>query len=124
MNARTEQRTAVYFDGGCPLCSREIGFYQKRRGADAIDWIDVSTLPLEDDVAADLKVCDAMARFHVRLADGSLIKGGRAFIALWRALPLTKPLGWFMSIPPGPALLDAAYEAFLKVRRRAPIAAV
>ncbi len=39
--AETEQLT-VYYDGACPLCRREIGFYQGRRGADGICWADVS----------------------------------------------------------------------------------
>jgi len=41
-NERT--RPVVLFDGGCPLCRREIGYYQRCRGADQIEWRDVSAL--------------------------------------------------------------------------------
>ena len=30
----------VFFDGACPLCAREIEFYQKQEGASRIAWVD------------------------------------------------------------------------------------
>ncbi len=109
-------RLAVFFDGACPYCSREIAFYRRRRGADAIDWVDLSVLPPEDDVAPGLRVCDALTRFHVRRPDGALLSGAKAFLALWRALPLMRPIGWFLSIPPGPIILERGYTVFLSMR--------
>ena len=32
----------VYFDGGCPVCSREIAVYRKRMADAGIDWKAVS----------------------------------------------------------------------------------
>lgn len=42
----------VYYDGGCPVCRREIGFYQTCPGAEHIAWQDISQAP--ELVAADL----------------------------------------------------------------------
>jgi hypothetical protein len=35
-------RLTVYYDGSCPICSREIGFYRARPGADGFDWVNVA----------------------------------------------------------------------------------
>lgn len=35
-------KLTVYYDGACPLCRREIEFYRRRRGADAIEWVDAA----------------------------------------------------------------------------------
>ena len=114
----TSPRPIVYYDGGCPLCAREIAFWRGRRGAERFDGIDVADLPADAEVSSDLRVCDAMARFHVRRADGSLVDGAKAFLELWKALPLTRPIAWFLSIPPGPGILEAAYRVFLAHRGR------
>ena len=58
----------VYYDGACPICSREIAFYQKRMAKDAIAWRDVAT---ETAPAPDLTREDALARFHIRRSDGA-----------------------------------------------------
>jgi predicted DCC family thiol-disulfide oxidoreductase YuxK len=38
-----QTRLTVYYDGACPVCSREMGFYQRQAGADDIQWVDVAT---------------------------------------------------------------------------------
>jgi predicted DCC family thiol-disulfide oxidoreductase YuxK len=35
-------RLTVYYDGGCPICAREIGFYRARPGAEGFDWVNVA----------------------------------------------------------------------------------
>jgi len=106
-------RFAVYFDGSCPMCLSEIAFYQKRRGADQIDWVDVS----EPAHAPDDLSCDAaMARFHVRRRDGQLVDGGAAFAELWRQLPAFKWLGVALIYPPGRWIANLAYNLFLPIR--------
>lgn len=113
----SERRTTVFYDGGCPVCSREIAFYKDRRRANAIDWVDVATLAPEVEVAPGLSACAALARFHVVTRDGRTHDGGRAFIALWRELGgIFAGVGWFLSIPPGPILLGKAYDWFLANR--------
>lgn len=112
-------RATVYYDGGCPLCSREVAWYRGKTAARDIDWVDVAALPPEADAAPDLSVCDAMARFHVRTPDGALHVGARAFLALWRQIGGAMGLiARFLSIPPGPFLLERAYTAYLQLRPR------
>ena len=105
----------VYFDGGCPVCIREIGFYRRRRGADAIEWIDLDKLA-PGPVAPDLDKADAMARFHVREPQGRLLSGARAFAALWRALPGLRPVGRIMGLPGIVHMLEGGYKLLLKIR--------
>jgi len=32
----------VYYDVGCPVCSRKIALSRSRRGAERFEWVDVS----------------------------------------------------------------------------------
>lgn len=105
----------VYYDGSCPLCRREIAFYRRRAPAGAIEWIDVST-PAE--LGDGLNCSTAMARFHVREANGRLRSGGIAFATLWRHIPGWRWLGRLGTMPPLSWLLEAGYRAFLPLRPR------
>ena len=106
----------VYFDGSCPLCRREVAWYRRRRGADAIEWIDVSGGDGSPPPAPGLNRDMALARFHVRLSDGRLLSGARAFAELWAALPGLRGLARLMRSRPLSALLEVGYRAFLRLR--------
>ncbi len=111
----------VYFDGGCPLCRREIAHYRGRHGAESIAWVDAAACAPEA-LGADLSRSAALARLHVRRPDGSLVTGAAAFATIWRQLPGYRWLG-FAVRGPGLRLLDLAYGGFLRLRRlwrRAP----
>ncbi len=106
----------VYFDGGCPVCSREIAMYQRQPGADAVYWVDV-TQCTAGTLGADLTREAAMARLHLRRPDGSLVSGAQAFTDLWRRSPRWQWLGRVLGAGPGLWLLEAGYRAFLLIRR-------
>ena len=95
------------------MCSREIRYYEKLTG-EKVRYCDVSATA---NPAADLSREDALARFHVRLPDGSLVVGAAAFLALWRATPGFGFVGLLLSSKPMVAVLDVAYSGFLQVRR-------
>lgn len=104
----------VYYDGGCPLCRREIATYQSLPGAERLDWEDVSQA--DEQVAPDLNRCDALARMHVRTADGTLVHGAHAFALMWQAFPKTRWLGRLAATRPALWVLEPAYRAFLEIR--------
>ncbi|MEM7423767.1 MAG: DUF393 domain-containing protein [Pseudomonadota bacterium] len=113
----------VFYDGGCPICRREIGWYQRRAGADAIDWLDVADYPADvppdNDTAplpAGLQREDLLMRFTVQRADGKTARGAAGFIALWRAIPATAWAGRLLDNPVTTAAGEIAYRFFLRVR--------
>ncbi|MGL4241657.1 MAG: thiol-disulfide oxidoreductase DCC family protein [Beijerinckiaceae bacterium] len=111
--SETRDQITVYYDGACPLCRREIGLYQRSAGGDRVGWCDVSG---SADLPKGLTREQALARFHVTDADGKLVVGARAFIALWLSLPRWRWAGRIASVPPLPHVLEFAYRGFLKIR--------
>jgi predicted DCC family thiol-disulfide oxidoreductase YuxK len=105
----------VYYDGACPVCSREIALYRRQAGAERCLWVDASSCP-ESALGTGLSRDRALARFHVRRADGVLVDGTRGFTVLWRSLPRFAWAGRIASIGPMPLLLDVAYRVFLWLR--------
>jgi predicted DCC family thiol-disulfide oxidoreductase YuxK len=57
-----------------------------------------------------------MRRFHVRQANGQLLSGARAFVAIWETLPAWRPAARLARLPGVTALLDIAYRLFLSLR--------
>lgn len=105
----------LYFDGACPMCSREIALYRRNPGADGVRWVDVTRCDAAE-LGPDLSREAAMARLHLRHADGSLVSGAAAFAALWRSLPGWSWLGRLFASRVGLWLLDAGYRSFLLMR--------
>lgn len=103
----------VFFDGACPLCRREIALMRRLDHRGAIHFIDIS------DATTDCPVdrADLLARFHA-MENGRLFSGARAFAAMWRAIPLLRPLGVLADLPVAQPLFEAAYRGFLRIRPR------
>ena len=120
-HGQNTSRPTVFFDGGCPLCSAEIAAYRNCRGAEEIDWVDVSKKhDVEDEgtewVAPGLSRHDALRRFHMRRADGTIVSGGAAFAELWVSLPAWSGIGRIARRWPLCILTEAAYRIFLPLR--------
>ena len=115
MKRPTAPKLTLYYDGGCPVCTREIGFYQRRRGAAQIHWVDL--VQCEDtELGTDLSREAAYARLHVRWPDGQLVSGAQAFAALWQALPAFRLFGRLATLPGIVQGLEWGYRGFLRVR--------
>ena len=102
----------VFYDGTCPLCRAEIAQYRRMRGGDGIAWRDVAN----GAPPADLDRETALARFHARRADGALVSGFRAFLAVWRVHPRLGPVARLLDRPPFVWIGEGAYRLFLRVR--------
>ena len=107
----------VFYDGSCPLCSREIRHYQRRRHAGRLRWVDVST-PEYDSTEFGLDQTRAMARFHVMDRHGDWQTGAAGFVALWSELPAYRWLATFIRQLRLVSLLDWCYQHFSNWRLR------
>jgi predicted DCC family thiol-disulfide oxidoreductase YuxK len=104
----------VLYDGGCPLCRREIGVYRGLQPNTPVCFADVSdtALPLPPDTTRE----QLLARFHVRGSDGQLLSGAQAFLALWAALPGWRWLALVGQLPGAACAMERLYRFFLRWR--------
>ena len=107
----------VFYDGGCPMCSREIRHYRRLRGADRLVWIDIAA---NDRMLAvhGLERQTAMERFHVLDASGHWQIGARGFIELWSHLPAYRWLASLLRMMHLESILDVVYNQFARWRMR------
>ena len=105
-------RVTVWYDGGCPLCRREIAGMRRLDRANRIAFVDVAVAP---EGSCPLDRGDLLARFHAR-EDGQMLSGAAAFAAMWRAIPLLRPLGLLARNRLVLAAFERGYRGFLRLR--------
>lgn len=108
-------KTTMFYDGGCPLCRREVDHYRRLDVAGQIRWINIDRQP-ERLEAYGVKRLDGLRRLHVLTAEGQMVRGANAFAAIWSALPyyrhLAALLRWLGALRP----LDVCYGLFAQWR--------
>ena len=102
----------VWFDGSCPLCTREIALMRRLDWRRSIDFVDVA----DAGTACPLDRRRLLERLHARENDGAMMTGAAAFAAMWRAIPLLRPLGLAARRPVVLRLLERLYLVFLRFR--------
>jgi predicted DCC family thiol-disulfide oxidoreductase YuxK len=112
--ARTTAGPTVWHDGSCPLCRREIALMRRLDRGGRITFIDAAG---DAPIACPVDRAELLARFHAR-EDGTLLSGAAAFAAMWRAIPVLRPLGLIARNPLVLAGLERGYRQFLRVRPR------
>ncbi len=108
-------KISVFYDGACPICTREINYYEKLDSNRNVNWVDITKTDKEM-ITSGLTKSQALARFHIMAEDGRLYSGGTAFAKLWTQLPYFKYLGYLFQYPPMSWILDIVYVIFLRVR--------
>jgi predicted DCC family thiol-disulfide oxidoreductase YuxK len=104
----------VLYDGACPLCRRGIGLYRGLQPDKPLCFADVSDpeQPLPRGTTRE----QLLARFHVRDADGRLLSGAQAFLALWATLPGWRWLARAGRVPGAAWAMERGYRLFLRLR--------
>lgn len=109
----SQQRLTVWYDGACPLCTREIALMQRLDREGAITFENIA----DPATACPIDRPAALARFHAREGD-RVLSGAAAFAAMWRAIPRLRWLGLIAQNPAVLHLLEMTYRGFLIVRPR------
>ena len=83
-------KLTIFFDGGCPLCQREVDFLESRNQNRYLEFVDInrSDFGLDPDYGISYK--QAMERIHALKDDGSFIKDIEVFQEAYKLIGL----GW------------------------------
>jgi predicted DCC family thiol-disulfide oxidoreductase YuxK len=106
-------QTTIWYDGACPLCVREIAVMRWLDKGKAIVFVDL----VEDTTNCPVDRSLLLVRLHAS-EDGTILSGAAAFAAMWRAIPLLRPLGLLARNPVVLNGLERLYLLFLRLRPR------
>lgn len=109
----------LFYDGACPLCSREARHYRHLLDAQALGLVDIADAGF-DATAHGLSPVAVHRSLHAKLADGRVIDGIDAFAAIWQMLPRYRPLATLTRTPGIRQLMQAGYWAFARLRPYLP----
>ena len=109
--------TTMFFDGGCPVCRREVGHYRRLDRAGRVRWVDIhrDPAPLSD---WGIEPVAAMQCLHVLDREERIVTGVQAFAAVWSELPYYRWLARLTRLPGVLAVLNAVYRPFARWRYR------
>ena len=114
MNATAEQTSpevTVWYDSDCPMCVREIRLMRKLDKRQAIDFVSI-----QGQTGCPISTEELMKRFHAREHGEDIVSGAAAFAAMWRAIPVMRPLGLLARFRPVLWILERLYRGFLEIR--------
>jgi predicted DCC family thiol-disulfide oxidoreductase YuxK len=83
-------KLTIFFDGGCPLCRREVDFLQSRNQKGQLKFIDINSSDFSLDLKYGITYKQAMERIHALKIDGSVIKDIKVFQEAYSLIGL----GW------------------------------
>jgi predicted DCC family thiol-disulfide oxidoreductase YuxK len=110
MTSENKQQIEVFFDGSCPLCTREINLYKNTPTSCSISYSDVSSMESSEEKNKLMK------RFHIKDQQGNMLSGAKAFVELWKQMKGWKYLAKPFDNKIGLSILEFFYVQFLKIR--------
>ena len=108
-------KLTIFFDGGCPLCKREVDFLQSRNQKGYLSFIDINSSDFSLDFKYGISYKQAMERIHAFKIDGSVIKDIKFFQEAYSLIGL----GWIYAptkLPILDKLVEFIYGLWAKYR--------
>ncbi len=117
--ANDDPVVTLFWDGGCPLCKREIAYYRGLDTAHRVHWVNIDEEPGASMLPAGVSRAQAMQRIHAIDRNGEILAGVPAFLAVWEQLPYWRRLPPLLrAVPAALPLADSAYSFFARHRMR------
>jgi len=115
-NQANDCKLELFFDGGCPLCGREVAAWKRMDRDNRLCFTDIDNAHFK---AADYGRTqeELMARMHARLPNGTWISGVEVFRTMGAIMGFG-PLVWMSRWPGISQLLDLGYHLFARNRLR------
>jgi len=104
-------QVTVWYDNDCPLCVREIRLMRRLDRRRAISFVSI-----QGATGCPISTDELMTRFHAQEHGEPIVSGAAAFAAMWRAIPILRPLGLLAGFRPFLWILERMYRGFLMVR--------
>ena len=111
----TKAKLTLLFDGGCPLCLREVNFLQSRDTFNNISFIDIDSSDYQPELYSGISYRDAMGRIHAITASGQILTDVSVFRESYKLVGL----GWIYEPTNWPilgALTDIVYKIWAQWR--------
>ena len=108
-------KLTIFFDGGCPLCKREVDFLQSRNQKGYLSFIDINTSDFYLDLRYGITYKQAMERINALKSDGSVIKDIKVFQEAYTLIGL----GWIYAptkLPIFDKFIEFIYGIWAKYR--------
>jgi predicted DCC family thiol-disulfide oxidoreductase YuxK len=113
MKAESLPRLELYFDGGCPLCRREIQCLKRRDRQRLLSFVDINAGEF-DAGRLGLSQSEFMSKIHARTNEGHWVTGVDVFRQTYERLGFVW-LVRFSRVWPIARLLDWAYAYLLAI---------
>jgi predicted DCC family thiol-disulfide oxidoreductase YuxK len=123
MSSAPSPQLTLLYDGGCPLCLREVTFLRKRDqrlhpDAARLAFVDIDAADYSPNQHNGISYREAMGRIHAIQADGTVLRDVEVFRAAYRLIGL----GWLYAPSAWPGLRQLADVAYgLWARWRLPL---
>ena len=105
----TTQKDTLYYDGQCPLCSREMGVLAKMK-SDELELVDIHGLS-----AADIPPRNELLEvLHLKTRDGEWVTGVDASVRAWSATRM----GWLWKLLKLPIISPIAKYTYAILAKR------
>ena len=115
MTAPSQAQLTLLFDGGCPLCVREVRFLERRDRVRRIRFVDIDAADYNPADHRGIGYREAMGRIHAIASDGTVLRD----VAVFREAYCLIGLGWLYAPTRWPligAVVDRIYAVWASRR--------
>src|SRR4051812_15682655 len=116
----TPNKIQAFYDGECPICSREVAYARRRDARGCMEWVDISRADF-DAARFGLDPRKVNEALHVRMPDGRVLVGVDAAVQVMRVLQrsfVAKVLVWILKVPGMMSVARVYYRWFARNRYR------
>ena len=115
MSASKPADLTLLFDGGCPLCLREVRLLRRRDREGRLAFVDIDASHYDPGLHQGVSYREAMGRIHAIKGDGTILRDVAVFREAYRLIGL----GWIYAPTRWPLfgkMADWAYRAWASWR--------